>query len=282
MGFKVSKQIMDNPEMKPTPVEIEQPSSIHVDRSGIHPIVTALLAFLLALETLALGYVIVQYSNLQKTQSQAIAKFQEQREEAPMLAPLLYTKKLEGGYPYGQQLLIINRQTGRETTVFETGIGGFVEVVAVPQVGYDGRVFVHLVGEGDNPFLQLHELNLNTEGDQKLVDFAQDSYVIMDAFEVSPDQTKLAFVPYDMDAAVSETGNQLVVLDLLSGETEVIGETDEVFYGAIADLGGTGTAYNLRWLDRNCVETNVYEAPEEKVGGAQNTYLSQQTFCLEE
>jgi hypothetical protein len=276
----------------PTPDPVMQPVSMHDaphKHHGALPLVAAMLGVFLVIETVVLGYVVKEYVMSADDQANPAVGLRDQLEERirevrDKIPPVLFTVKQEGGYPYGQDLISIDRVTGQEIGVYSAGIGGFVEPIAVPQVKYDGTVYVHLVGEGDDPFIHLHSLDLTRDSDPQPMEW-ENGTVIYDGFSVSPDQTMIAYVPYDFELEKEFTGNELMVLDLATGESKSLGKANEgegYFYEYILDLGGVGSGYQLRWIDRNCVEAVVYNLPETDSTAETNSFSKMETFCVVE
>lgn len=284
--------------MKPVQPTV-QPVSMH-DTPHVHhgalPLITAMLGVFLVLETVALGYGVVRYigvSDRVQNGQQAIADKRDEvtqkiEEAKAKIPPILYIKSTYLNSPYGQELHQVDRQTGQDILVMDFGASKVAQLVAVPQVGYDGRVFLHIVGEGtDDPYLHLFSLDLNDEDAvptpiELPVDSGIQSGILMSAIAVSPDQTKLAYIPFTQGEEVSPS-TMLFVLNLLTGQKTTLGGLSDMAAPTPGfregstfaqpepnTIGGTlGPEFN--WQSNSCVVAKVY--------GPSLGAVRSETFC---
>jgi len=277
------------------PEQTVQPVSRHdtPHRSqGALPLVTAMLGVFLVLAILALGYVIVNYvraeptdvSNIPAQGSNNNAAGGADADDDAVMPPLLYTDNGwdDDGKAYSF-LRQVDRETGEEKTVLESSRNlNFITLVAVPQVGFDGKVYVHQgCVECDNPYLQLFELSM---GGTKLreVNLADDGFVFHPSTAVSPDQTRLAVAQYD-DVETGHAGD-IFIYNFLTGEKEVVGSlaADEYFsryFGPDAFAGAGG--FTVSWKNRECFDVTIYKEPTIVREFNEKDFKETRTFCSE-
>lgn len=276
--------------MKSTPEPSPRPVSIHGDahHHGALPVIAAMLGVFLVIETIVLGFVVTKYvlgtRETQENQAQIRELVEARVEEAKKkLVPFLYT---DNGWKDGKMysyLKQVDRQTGEETTLLEGKDLKFISLIATPQVGYDGRVFIHQgCGECDNPYLDLYEFNVNTK-QVKEYPLDDDDYVIRSSVAVSPDQTKLAIAQYE-DVEWSDY-SEIRIVDLLTGEVEVVGEYADgtyvsEYFGQNAFGGAAG--FNLHWQNQECFNVTTYERPASVNQMSRMDYKGTDTFCVGE
>ncbi len=265
-----------------SPQPTRQPLSVHGEHHshGSLHLIVGMLGVLLVLETIVFGYVVTQYVDLQNEQEAILetraevadTKIDEEDLEKPIAAPFVYIKD-------NKQVVIVNRITGKETVVYTFGSSPvtFNNLFAVPQVGFDGRIFITSHGESDIPSLGLSELDITVENPElKVPAFLSElPFTSKTATLISPDETHLAAVYYN--PAFDENSREIVIWDLLSGEKEVVGTLNagEAFSRQLETLGGAG-GYNLDWTNLDCVKTYVYSISET---GDDNEYLTTREYC---
>jgi hypothetical protein len=289
-----------NEEMKPTSLPV-QPVSMHETPHKSHgalPLIAAMLGVFLVLALVALGYVVKEYvmdeqaEETIETTDDREAMIEQRIEEAKAkLVPFLYT---DNGWNNGNMfsfLKQVNRQTGNETLILEGKDLYFISLVAVPQVGYDGRVFIHQgCGECDNPYYSLYELDMNSEERVPEPFTIVDGNLARGGTAVSPDQTKMAIAHYD-DVEIGHTG-EVIIYDFVSGEKQVVGELaeDEYFtsyFGNNVFAGASG--YSIFWNNRECFSLTIYEdpagfdpaAPYDPTDTNQKIYKESRQYCTE-
>lgn len=290
---------LNTPESPLTPSEpTVQPVSIHDtphQGHGAWPLIAGMLGVFLVLESIALGYGVMRVVEIKgkidtakdtaaSRKEELAQKVEEAKDKIP---PILYIKPSQPSSPYGQELHQINRLTGQDTLVMDFGASKAAQLVAVPQVGYDGRVFLHIVGEGvDNPYLHLYSLDLNDENAvptpiELPVDEGMQSQISMSAIAVSPDQTKLAYVPFDASIEPGGESRKLLLLNLVTGEKSTLGLLNEMAgvptifsFAQLAEntIGGT-VGPLMDWTSTTCVTAMVFESPSPVNGN------NSQTFC---
>lgn len=271
-----------------------QPVSVHdaPERGhGALPFITAMLGIFLVLAILALGYVIVTYvraepNNVNEVPAQGSVNTpadgaNEQTELS--FPPFLYTDngwdEDDKAYSFLKQ---VDRETGEEKTVLESSRNlNFITLIAVPQIGYDGKVYVHQgCVECDNPYLELFELSLN--GTKLRQINLADGFVFRSAAAVSPDQTRMAVAQYD-DLDTGHSGD-VIVYNFLTGEKEVVGSlaADEYFsqyFGSDAFAGAGG--FTVAWKNRECFNVTIYEDSATPREFNAKDYKEMRTFCSE-
>lgn len=286
-----------NNDMQPTSTPPTQPVSVHETPHAHHgalPLIAGMLGVFLVIETVVLGYVVKEYVVGAETAESTIGlrdelekKIQEAKDK---LVPFLYTDSgWEGSQSYSY-LKQVNRQTGDETIVLSGEDRQFITLVATPQIGYDGRVFIHQgCVECDNPYYSLYELDMNGDREPQPLEIVE-GFLSRSATAVSPDQTKIAIAQYE-DVEASNAG-EVLVYDFLSGDTEVLGELaeDEYFsqyFGPNAFAGAGG--YTLSWINRECFNVTIYEEPDDAdPSGAydptdanEKDYKEMREYCIE-
>lgn len=244
------------------------------------PILVGLLGLLLVLETLALGYVLKLYLSPQEPQMVII---EEEQEEPALVPPLLYTRKSEES-AYGNAVVKIDPRTGAEEVVYTPPVGKAVDILSVPQVNYDGRVFLGVVcGACDNnSWEDIVELNLEQNNDTETADFFDPAFMVRDALEVSPDQTKIALTRYE-NVETSSSG-VVEVIDVLTGQKQQLsalgeGEYFSQYFGQ--NTLGQAAGYELRWTNLGCFNVTIYEDDEMNVSGDFKSYKESRAYCLE-
>jgi hypothetical protein len=274
-----------------TPVEpIKQPVSIH-DTPHVHhgalPLITAMLGVFLVLETIVIGYGIMRYVGAEDTSGNVQQLLADKRAELEVkiseakkaYPPLFYAPKSVNGQA-NQKLMVIDRQTGAESVAYTGPDGKHLDLIAVPQVGYTGAVYISLALWETDAGPQLYKLDTFNDNEITLI---TESGKITDNYVVSPDQTKIAYVPFDSAVDKYITGNELKVYDLITGTTSGVGDSGEAYYwSTISDFGGSGAGYNYIWVDNNCLEASVYERPQTDVPGLANAYSATDTICIDE
>ncbi|MDQ5951898.1 MAG: hypothetical protein QG626_25 [Patescibacteria group bacterium] len=273
--------------MKPVQPAV-QPVSMHDTPHAHHgalPLITAMLGVFLVLETVALGYGVVRYigvSDRVQNGQQAIADKRDEVaakiDEVKKSYPPLFYAPLSNNGEANRILMIVDRKTGSESVAYVSPEGKHLELVAVPQVGYKGEVYISLsVWESDGG-MTLYKLDTLNDNELTLI---TESGKVTDNYVVSPDQTKIAYVPFDLDVDKYATGNKLKVYDLVTGTTSDIGDSGDAYYwSAISDFSGSGAGYSYVWVDSDCLEASVYARPETDVSGADNTYSATNTVCI--
>ncbi|MFZ2682248.1 MAG: hypothetical protein WAZ14_04105 [Patescibacteria group bacterium] len=258
--------------------QMPQPVSMHDTPHSHHgalPLITAMLGVFIVIESVVLGYVVKEYV-MEDEAGEAVVDNQPVVAVASSLPPLVYSPYIAGRYPAGQQLIMIDRETGAETVLQEI-VAGVIGVVAVPQVGFDGRIFISVMGEGDNPGLGLSVLDLETPSASAVsVAFADKlPFVGREATKVSPDQTSLAALYYN--PAMNELSREVAVWNLLTGQREVLGKIadTEAFTPTLHGLGGS-SGYELSWTSQDCVSAYVYTLSST---GDDNSFAGAREFC---
>lgn len=181
------------------------------------------------------------------------------------------------------ELHAIDRVTGEGAVVYRNEETPLVELVAAPELGFDGRVFIHAaLGDSDNPYLNLQEVNTLTDG---VIDVAwADELPTRDALAVSPDQTKIAAV-YDNEM-LGDASREIVVYDVLTGERTVIGQLtgNEHFARVFGENVFAGAYdYHFHWTDLRCVRASIYEdVLKEADGQTELRHKEYRDFCLAE
>ena len=270
------------------PVEpAQQPVSMHDTphkHHGALPLVAAMLGIMLVLESVALGYVVTKYVlEEQEDEVEAGAEtnttVQEELEERVAeikgkVPPLLYTQS-------NNQIYQIDRQTGAEQLV-HNGETGSVRVFAVPQIGYDGRVFLtSSCSECDSPYTLIEEFNLKTKAEPTALDFMGGSFY-RGAAVASPDGTKMATTVYsDQDAGHD---GEIYIVNLMTGKEQLVGELGEgeyfsSYYGD--NVLGIASGFTLAWQNLECVDVYIYQDNATDPTNVQKVYKETRNLCIE-
>ncbi len=266
-------------------LQSEQPVSVH-DTPHVHhgalPLIAAMLGVFLVLETVALGYlvkteVLNQEAPTDKTQllsearEQIETRIQEVKDKVP---PLLYAKN-------NNEIYQIDRITGAERLVY-TGTG-ILGIFAVPQIDYDGRVFLtSSCSECDSPNFAVLEYDLKADTTPTNLEFQNGSFARGSAID-SADGTKLAAAVYDNE----ELGHagKVYLVDLLTGEEEMLGTlaADEYFSSAFGEnVFGYTNGFTLSWQDRECVNVYIYQDDPLDLTDPNKQFKENRTFCSAE
>ena len=249
----------------------------HARRSTL---LSAWLGLLIVLAIIATGYSATKISGQQSRISSlaneldAAASASEQAqlelEALKSRAPFFYA--LNDWAKGGSELHVIT-ESGEDEVLFANA-SGYIELFAVPQTRYDGRIFVtRLAGDTDNPSLPLEVLDV-ASGASEPVAFV-DELPYRDAVAASPDGTMLA-AAYDSPADNLAAERELVVWNLLTGERRslVTLPEGEHFAGSIGGSTFAGaTDFSIRWLGLSCVQARIHNAI-----GIVKEY---RTFCFE-
>ncbi len=255
-------------------------SHVHPPGHSSLPIIVGLLGLLLVLETLALGYVLKLYLSPQEPQ---VVIIEEEAKEPILMPPLLYTRKSEESV-YGNAVVKVDGQTGEETVVYTPPAGKAVEILSVPQIDYDGRIYVGVVCAAcDNPnWEDIVELNLEQNNDTETAKFFDPTSMVRDALAISPDQTKIALARYN-DAAVSSAG-VIEIIDVYTGQKQQVGTLGEGEYFSQyfgQNTLGLAVGYEVRWTDLRCLSLTIYEDDEMNAGSDLKSYKESRVYCLD-
>ncbi|MFA5946906.1 MAG: hypothetical protein WC813_02675 [Patescibacteria group bacterium] len=257
-------------------------------KNGTHAIIIMMLVALMVVETATLGYAMVKLGAPAIPGKTAIPYGDDGLTGKGAVPPLLFVEKTYPDAPFGNKLYQLDRTTGEKKLILDRG-DSFVELVAVPQIGYDGRVFVNLLGEGSdfNP-VKVYTIDL-TKSDvipQEVIAFAPGMHLASSQVRVSPDQTKIAFIPFDDSRSTGDTpAPDLYIFDLLTGTTDSIGRLSEmntpfttqgftfIQEGDSNSPGGLGPVA-FEWKDNACVIARIWYTPSYIGGETTNG-----TFC---
>jgi hypothetical protein len=270
------------------PVSIHQP--MHKHHGGL-AVVAVMLGVFLVVSLLALGYVVKEYVVV--TTDSDTMTLDEQRAEidrrvalaAQSLPPFVYN--VASSSLDGTSIRTLNPSTGEDLAVSPIKESERVSVFAVPQVGYDGRIFAQINCSGcDNPYLNIKSIDLKNNNLEKPVPLAA-SEVLIGAAKVSPDQTRVAVAHYPNLLNNDPTEGKFIVYDLVSGRATEIGKLAAGEYHS-ALFGGntfaTAAEFNLNWLDRNCFSSSIFTeftGDNVPVEAGFNQYKETRTFCVE-
>jgi len=239
-----------------------------------------MLVALLALETVTLGYVVM------KVGAPSLAPTIGAKVQTP---PIAYIEKSTPSSPYGSKILVLDPKTGKESTLVDLGLASVASTLIVPQRGYDGRIFADIAGEGgEDLYFNLSAIDLVNGGDYRQSLETFDSVIYQQAVRVSPDQTKIAYIPYSENAKPGNTpSNTLEVLDLLTGKKTAIGLLSEMaspkatvgysFALPVTPSDGsfaTAKGFDFAWKNDSCVIATVFQSPMADSG------VTTETFCI--
>lgn len=273
---------MNDDMMQPTE-PAQQPVSMHDTphkHNGAWPLIAGMLGVFLVLETIAIGYGIKQMSVFKHKIDNAKTEISERVETAKeKIPPVVYVKD-------GKQLYAVDRISGTEKLLYTHESVRHISVLAVPQVGYEGKIFLsEFCVECDSSGFSVLSLDLTKDNPspEKLGNFAAGSV------QVSPDQTQLAYViDAVMDADIWTTGNEIALLDLTgpdAGEAVSLAKADGFYFFASfieGDAPGAGiSGFNFTWVDRECVRAALYERPQTDIliQSGTNQYFETKTYC---
>lgn len=275
--------------MKPVQPTV-QPVSMHDTPHAHHgalPLITAMLGVFLVLETVALGYGVVRYigvSDRVQNGQQAIADKRDEVaakiDEVKKSYPPLFYAPLSKNNEANRNLMIVDRKTGSESVAYVGPEGKHLGLVAVPQVGYNGVVYISLAIWGTDGGPQLYKLDTTKNNELTAITLGTTNY----SYIVSPDQTKIVSMPFDSQVDKYTTGQKLSVYDLVTGTTTEIADADGFyFWSTISEFDGSGTGGTYHWVDNECVEAAIYERPQTDLSDVgDNRYFATKTYCLGE
>lgn len=121
----------------------------------------------------------------QKAEAEAAA-LKADAEGAPEPMPFFYTK---GIFP-STELHAVDPLTRTYEVIYKKELS--FRLYAVPRLGYDGRIFLDRLFEGDDPTAYPLVFDVNTRKDPVPVSFTADLPFVGEAQAVSPDETRLA------------------------------------------------------------------------------------------
>ena len=265
-----------NDEMSPAPQPAApmQPVSMHEKHGHSHGslhLIVGLLGVLLVLETIVLGYVVTQY--VVDEEVETVTEDDEMVVEKESVPPFIYAKD-------NKELYIVDRETGEENLIYaSTSAAAQVGVFAVPQVGYDGRIYIsRFCSDCDSPTMKVQEVNLLLP-EQAPVPL--DKWTLpRGSAEVSPDEVQVAMARY----ANEETGHagDVVVLNLLTGQEEVIGQlaSDEYFSRYFGEnVFARAGDFNLSWVDRSCFDVYIYQDDPADPSSGTKSFKEIRNYC---
>lgn len=174
----------------------------------------------------------------------------------------------------------VNRSTGKEAAIFvaseaEGKEGIRYNIVAIPQIGYDGRIFVRRGKE--TPSGELYELELASRRMKKT---ELPYWPLGRLGATSPDQTHLAYVSEGGQAGADW---KVTAYDFLTGETKTLGQANEGEYFAEfvgGDTFGNFAGGEVFWPDHHCFTVNVYEDPGAGEDPSHKKFKEDRKFCL--
>ncbi|OGL71452.1 hypothetical protein A3B32_00350 [Candidatus Uhrbacteria bacterium RIFCSPLOWO2_01_FULL_53_9] len=219
-----------------------------------------------------------QQQNAQLTSK--AAELQEALDNTPEPIPFFYARAESGT---GTHLVEVDPKTGDERTVFTLpeSLGGF-DALAVPRVGFDGRVFLTWIPTSyDWLAPNVYPFNVKTDSELIKASFSDDLPKDQQAVAISPDETMIAAV-YSEGLNNDKFSDALVVWNLLTGEPTSLLTIDpsESFagYEALIDDIPMQSGFTLRWVSRDCVFTQAHLVDEETNARSQ---ASGYTRCVE-
>lgn len=194
--------------------------------------------------------------------------------------PFFYTDTIENGQT---SLWSTDRCTGEEHMVISYQQIP-IQLIAAPELNYDGRIFYSLINTHDEIGYGVSELDVETKVAQEA---SFSSYLPSngEAREVSPDQTKMA-VLYDNTVA-GDDQRAAGVIDLLSGELTIVGELEDGQYyseyqGEDTYSGASG--FTIQWLSDECFQAAIYTDPGENFSSTdsdQKQLVRYERYCIE-
>lgn len=279
-----------NDEMMPPTEPTQQPVSVHDTphkHNGAWPLIAGMLGVFLVLETIAIGYGVTRMvavrdrvEDVKDTAAARRAEIEQKVAEAKKTYPPFFYAPRPAADQANRNLMVVDHQTGVESVAYVGPEGKNLDLVAVPQVGYSGVVYISLALWASDGGPQLYKLDTtkNNELTEIVgVDTTDGHYL------VSPDQTKIAYVPFDQQVDKYATGNKLKVYDLVTGGTTEVGDSGSAyFWSTINDFSGSGAGYAIHWTDNLCLEASVYEATQLSgaPAGLDNSYVSTDKACI--
>ncbi|MDA0207849.1 MAG: hypothetical protein O3B64_00360 [bacterium] len=282
------------PEELKRPAGVPMPSPEHLRRHGHASTGLFVVLFILVLAALALlVFVFLRQRDMAADSLTAEAELQAEyqkrldntmetyKQRLSTVPPLFYNGPLFSG-DYASGIYMIDRETGDEVAVHRATRGDAAhQLYAVPQLNYDGRVIVRKIPEGEVPNVQLAYLDVETG---TIVEDAifENSSPMFGSHAVSPTEEWVVYV-YDNPSA-HEGNPNVVVMNLLTGERETVGELtedEEYFSEYYGGLGGAGGA-RIEWVDQKCVNVFVYqprESGDADEGIEYHRYKEQRVYC---
>lgn len=174
----------------------------------------------------------------------------------------------------------VDQVTGEDTIVFSEN---YLQVYAVPQKNFDGRVFVTTKGDSDVASLPIQSIDVNNPVS------LTDVVVLETGAVLSPDQSKIIFANGPDSDLNPDT---LLSHNLLTGDLVVIGglnEGESYFKELNLNLdvpGPSHAGFFGTWTSLSCVQVAIYEEAvfgpdEEAVPDVLMTFEEYREYCLE-
>ncbi len=246
-------------------------------KGTVHAIIIMMLAALMAVETATLGYVVTR---LGTTATPKVEILDGDDEPAAPAVPFVAFVR-DGG---SSLLVSIDRVTGAQTTLYNPpDVGALMTVYAVPQVGYSGKIYLRVQGEGDNPSLRVQEFDMTSKTLSPLSFLEDLPFVASGATALSPSQRTIAAVYSNKDYDSEDYMNKIVLWDLATGKSEVVGTiaNNEYFSRSVGPNSFTfagADGYDLSWVNDRCVKTAVYKDGADPAAG-EKEFKEFKTYC---
>lgn len=218
-----------------------------------------------------------------EAEMQAAEDAQTALEELEMsIPPFVYTEfDATTGFSLG--LRVVNRSTGEETllSIEDAPFEGNVALYAIPQVNYQGRIFVTRGPvDGDVPGVVVHGYDMETGEFTALdlnVSFTEDT--------ISPDQNHVVTFNEFLTGNGEFTDRDVLVFNLSDNEAVSVGElgvNEEPDQTDPASRFAGLRDYNVRWTSRDCFELDVYNISFDAETGERITSFDEsRNYCIE-
>jgi len=187
----------------------------------------------------------------------------------------LFTTSFRGldGKP---KVVSIDRKTGLESEL-ALDWPGISSLVAVPQVGFDGRIYVSLIRDEADFFSAVSEVNLKT-GDVSETGLRSQSGIL------SPDQSQTVVFSSDISDKLYNDylENQILVYNFNKGNITVVGElkNDESLTDREPDFNDPFKKVSINWVNNSCILVGVYQKSVLENGDITYSFKENREMCL--
>lgn len=261
-------------------IPVIEPVNETVHQPGSWKTVAVLAILLLVAESAAFGYYMYQSVKTVEVIEEEPQTIVEEEPEDTSVPPAFAMHVVD----HSKLLVMVDRSTGEATTVYTPPIADvLVSLFAVPQIGYNGNVYLDFMGMGENPALNIQVVNVASKTISKLSFDGALPFASREATKLSPSQTRIAALysnkGFDEDADL----HQAAIFDLATGKKTVVGtiadgEYFSHFTGENTFAGAEG--YFLSWDSENCFSTWIYKDGADPEAD-EKVYKETKTFCAE-
>jgi hypothetical protein len=179
-------------------------------------------------------------------------------------------------------LVMLDAVKGKEIEIYKNRSDGTdnFSLYAVPQVGYDGRVFIQRISSSGDFSGDVEELDILT-GKVKPADFEDYIPSARTASSLSPSEGLIIYL-HDNPVA-EEWEKQAVMVDLVSGNAILVGslQQDEYYSRYQGDsVQGGAAGFDLQWVSAECVSVAVFQDTKGNAESVVKELKEYREYCL--